>query len=278
MEHEWGQAAAADECGSRRGRLKLPPPEFDSAPLFRVDFRLGILDRSRKAPSDSIRYRTPRPAPSYFQVATLDSNLSLPHNSLRTTRPPPCPLLPYSLPSRITVSVPPLCSPCRSLLNNCPARRSDPHFVRPRRNLPRLLVQLEGRRRKVETRESLQAPFVRSEQLPRCANRSLSEGPRARDGQVVPARRQAADREDRIHSVCRASESCSFVEFAQHFLSSSLSTTVATNALLERKGARHAFIVTKGFRDLLRIGNQSRPDIFALNIVRPEVLFDEVLE
>lgn len=57
-----------------------------------------------------------------------------------------------------------------------------------------------------------------------------------------------------------------------------LSTTVATNALLERKGARHAFVVTKGFRDLLRIGNQSRPDIFALNIQRPEVLFDEVLE
>jgi len=57
-----------------------------------------------------------------------------------------------------------------------------------------------------------------------------------------------------------------------------LSTTVATNALLERKGAKHAFVVTKGFRDLLRIGNQSRPDIFALNIKRPEVLFDEVLE
>ncbi|GAA6008081.1 hypothetical protein JCM11491_001874 [Sporobolomyces phaffii] len=57
-----------------------------------------------------------------------------------------------------------------------------------------------------------------------------------------------------------------------------LSTTVATNALLERKGARHAFVVTKGFRDLLRIGNQSRPDIFALHIQRPEVLFDEVLE
>ncbi|GAA6064254.1 hypothetical protein JCM10212_006403 [Sporobolomyces blumeae] len=57
-----------------------------------------------------------------------------------------------------------------------------------------------------------------------------------------------------------------------------LSTTVATNALLERKGARHAFVTTKGFRDLLRIGNQSRPDIFALNIRRPEVLFDEVIE
>lgn len=57
-----------------------------------------------------------------------------------------------------------------------------------------------------------------------------------------------------------------------------LSTTVATNALLERKGARHAFVVTKGFRDLLRIGNQTRPDIFALDIRRPEVLFSEVLE
>ncbi|BGP57766.1 hypothetical protein JCM8202_002418 [Rhodotorula sphaerocarpa] len=57
-----------------------------------------------------------------------------------------------------------------------------------------------------------------------------------------------------------------------------LSTTVATNALLERKGARHAFVTTKGFRDLLRINNQSRPDIFALNVRRPEVLYDSVLE
>ncbi|GAA5948602.1 hypothetical protein JCM21900_005187 [Sporobolomyces salmonicolor] len=57
-----------------------------------------------------------------------------------------------------------------------------------------------------------------------------------------------------------------------------LSTTVATNALLERKGASHAFVVTKGFRDLLRIGNQSRPNIFALNIRRPEVLYENVLE
>ncbi|GJN93255.1 hypothetical protein Rhopal_006302-T1 [Rhodotorula paludigena] len=57
-----------------------------------------------------------------------------------------------------------------------------------------------------------------------------------------------------------------------------LSTTVATNALLERKGARHAFIVTRGFRDLLRIGNQSRPNIFALNVKRPEVLYENVVE
>ncbi|GAA5855395.1 hypothetical protein JCM9279_006466 [Rhodotorula babjevae] len=57
-----------------------------------------------------------------------------------------------------------------------------------------------------------------------------------------------------------------------------LSTTVATNALLERKGAKHAFVVTKGFRDLLRINNQSRPSIFALKVQRPGVLYDNVLE
>ncbi|CEH13458.1 related to 5-oxoprolinase [Ceraceosorus bombacis] len=57
-----------------------------------------------------------------------------------------------------------------------------------------------------------------------------------------------------------------------------LSTTVATNALLERKGEKHVLVTTKGFRDLLEIGNQSRPDIFALNIRKPEVLYSSVLE
>ncbi|TVY29390.1 Uncharacterized protein LHYA1_G001896 [Lachnellula hyalina] len=57
-----------------------------------------------------------------------------------------------------------------------------------------------------------------------------------------------------------------------------MGTTVATNALLERKGRRHAFLVTKGFRDLLRIGYQSRPRLFDLDIVKPEVLFSEVHE
>lgn len=54
--------------------------------------------------------------------------------------------------------------------------------------------------------------------------------------------------------------------------------TVATNALLERKGARHAFLTTKGFKDLLAIGNQSRPAIFDLNVRRPGVLYEEVVE
>lgn len=57
-----------------------------------------------------------------------------------------------------------------------------------------------------------------------------------------------------------------------------LGTTVATNALLERKGARCALVTTKGFKDLLHIGDQSRPDLFALNIVKPGVLFDKVVE
>ncbi|GAA6042425.1 hypothetical protein JCM8097_008446 [Rhodosporidiobolus ruineniae] len=57
-----------------------------------------------------------------------------------------------------------------------------------------------------------------------------------------------------------------------------LSTTVATNALLERKGAPHVFVTTRGFRDLLKIGNQSRPSIFALHVKRPEVLYESVLE
>ncbi|RAO71227.1 uncharacterized protein BHQ10_007239 [Talaromyces amestolkiae] len=57
-----------------------------------------------------------------------------------------------------------------------------------------------------------------------------------------------------------------------------MGTTVATNALLERKGERIALIVTKGFKDCLQIGNQSRPKIFDLAIRRPEVLYEKVVE
>lgn len=57
-----------------------------------------------------------------------------------------------------------------------------------------------------------------------------------------------------------------------------MGTTVATNALLERKGERMAFVTNKGFRDILLIGNQARPKIFDLNIRRPEVLYSELVE
>ncbi|PWY83243.1 hypothetical protein BO94DRAFT_519956 [Aspergillus sclerotioniger CBS 115572] len=57
-----------------------------------------------------------------------------------------------------------------------------------------------------------------------------------------------------------------------------MGTTVATNALLERKGERVALLITKGFKDALRIGTQSRPKLFALNIQRPDVLYEDVVE
>ena len=57
-----------------------------------------------------------------------------------------------------------------------------------------------------------------------------------------------------------------------------MGTTVATNALLERQGSPTALIVTEGFADALAIGYQNRPDIFALNIVKPEPLYDRVIE
>ena len=57
-----------------------------------------------------------------------------------------------------------------------------------------------------------------------------------------------------------------------------MGTTVATNALLERKGERIALITTKGFADLQAIGNQSRPKIFDLQIKRPDLLYEHVVE
>jgi len=57
-----------------------------------------------------------------------------------------------------------------------------------------------------------------------------------------------------------------------------MGTTVATNALLERKGDRTLLIITKGFGDALKIGYQGRADIFAKNIVKPEQLYERVLE
>ncbi|GHB31283.1 5-oxoprolinase [Pseudovibrio japonicus] len=57
-----------------------------------------------------------------------------------------------------------------------------------------------------------------------------------------------------------------------------MGTTVATNALLERKGDRTLLLITKGFRDALEIGYQARPDIFAKEIIKPELLYDQVLE
>jgi 5-oxoprolinase (ATP-hydrolysing) len=57
-----------------------------------------------------------------------------------------------------------------------------------------------------------------------------------------------------------------------------MGTTVATNALLERKGDRVLLLITRGFRDALRIAYQARPDIFAKEIILPEQLYERVVE
>jgi 5-oxoprolinase (ATP-hydrolysing) len=57
-----------------------------------------------------------------------------------------------------------------------------------------------------------------------------------------------------------------------------MGTTVATNALLERKGERTLLVVNRGFADALRIGNQARPRLFDLKVVLPTLLYEEAVE
>ncbi|WP_107667298.1 hydantoinase/oxoprolinase family protein [Cyanothece sp. BG0011] len=57
-----------------------------------------------------------------------------------------------------------------------------------------------------------------------------------------------------------------------------MGTTVATNALLERKGDRTVLLITEGFKDALKIGYQNRPNIFARQIILPSMLYESVIE
>jgi 5-oxoprolinase (ATP-hydrolysing) len=57
-----------------------------------------------------------------------------------------------------------------------------------------------------------------------------------------------------------------------------MGTTVATNALLERKGERVALFITKGFKDALRIAYQNRPHLFDRHIILPELMYQKVVE
>jgi len=65
---------------------------------------------------------------------------------------------------------------------------------------------------------------------------------------------------------------------AQLIESVKMGTTVATNALLERKGDPTLLVITKGFRDALRIGYQNRPRLFDRHVVLPELLYRDVIE
>jgi 5-oxoprolinase (ATP-hydrolysing) len=64
----------------------------------------------------------------------------------------------------------------------------------------------------------------------------------------------------------------------EHISAIKMGTTVATNALLERKGDRVVLIINEGFADALRIGYQTRPELFNRHIVKPEMLFEQVCE
>mmetsp|Transcript_26139 Transcript_26139/g.30832 ORF Transcript_26139/g.30832 Transcript_26139/m.30832 type:complete len:200 (+) Transcript_26139:487-1086(+) len=66
--------------------------------------------------------------------------------------------------------------------------------------------------------------------------------------------------------------------YTGHIGSIRMGTTVATNALLERRGERMGLLITKGFRDLLKIGNQSRANIFDLTCAAPGLLYEDVKE
>jgi 5-oxoprolinase (ATP-hydrolysing) len=65
---------------------------------------------------------------------------------------------------------------------------------------------------------------------------------------------------------------------AQRVACVKMGTTVATNALLERRGERTVLVITRGFRDALRIATQARPRLFDRRIVLPELLYDRVIE
>jgi 5-oxoprolinase (ATP-hydrolysing) len=65
---------------------------------------------------------------------------------------------------------------------------------------------------------------------------------------------------------------------AERIAAVKMGTTVATNALLERKGDPTLLVITRGFKDQLEIGTQARPDIFAKRIVKPEMLYQRVIE
>ena len=65
---------------------------------------------------------------------------------------------------------------------------------------------------------------------------------------------------------------------SERIASVKMGTTVATNALLERKGDATALVITRGLADQLEIGTQARPEIFAKQIVKPETLYARVIE
>ncbi|HYN46995.1 MAG TPA: hydantoinase B/oxoprolinase family protein [Allosphingosinicella sp.] len=100
---------------------------------------------------------------------------------------------------------------------------------------------------------------------------------RAPDGRLV-VRKLLSDNPERYEDAAVAGIVQILAEGGGGIGAVKMGTTVATNALLERKGERVALAITAGLGDALRIGYQARPDIFARRIVLPEPLYGHVIE
>ena len=100
---------------------------------------------------------------------------------------------------------------------------------------------------------------------------------RAPDGRLV-VRKLLSDNPERYEDAAVAGIEAILAEGGGGVEAVKMGTTVATNALLERKGEKVALAITAGLGDALRIGYQSRPDIFARRIVLPEPLYGHVVE
>ena len=104
----------------------------------------------------------------------------------------------------------------------------------------------------------------------------------AADGQII-TRKLLSDNPEHyqdaaLHGIRSILQLPADAPMAGHIDNVKMGTTVGTNALLERKGEMVALLINKGFKDCLRIGYQNRPDIFALNIRRPDQLYQSVIE
>ncbi|HEX8513330.1 MAG TPA: hydantoinase B/oxoprolinase family protein [Allosphingosinicella sp.] len=115
----------------------------------------------------------------------------------------------------------------------------------------------------------------------------LSDNPEQYDDAAVegirrlvagPEARHCEERSDEAIQLPGAQRSGLLRSARNDGLTVKMGTTVATNALLERKGEKLVLAVTAGFADALRIGYQARPDIFARQIILPEALYDHVVE
>ncbi|MBX9952720.1 MAG: hydantoinase B/oxoprolinase family protein [Candidatus Obscuribacterales bacterium] len=107
----------------------------------------------------------------------------------------------------------------------------------------------------------------------------LSESPGQYSDATLEGMRRTIARAERSNPAgSEASESAEAILLSDKIAVARMGTTIGTNALLQRRGDRCALITNRGFKDALRIGYQNRPDIFALSIKLPDMLFERAIE